>query len=162
MWLARQFIREPVAGLIHNPECPAIFCPGYSVLGEGVKYPIHGGNGCCTHQWPCIIGDIVSCPAVDDQLDNSWGNRLLWPWVSSDIVLWAIQPWGIWLAILFIREQVAGPTSDPEYPTILCQWPGYSILGKVVNDPIHGGPDSCTHKWPCVPSDIVSGPACGD
>ena len=42
MWLARLFIREWVAGLTSNPEYPAILCPGYSVLGEGVNHPIHG------------------------------------------------------------------------------------------------------------------------
>ena len=50
----------------------------------------------------------------------------------------------MWLARLFIREPVAVPTGDPEYPMILC--PSNSVLWEVVNYPIHGGTDYCTHK----------------
>ena len=48
MWLARLFRREPVAALTSDSEYPTILCLGYSVLGEVVNYPIHGGTGCFT------------------------------------------------------------------------------------------------------------------
>ena len=66
----------------------------------------------------------------------------------------------MWVPRLFIREPVTGPTSDCEYQTMLCL--GYSVLGEVVNYPIHGGTYYCTHKCPGVPGDIVSSPDGGD
>ena len=66
MWLARLFIREPVAALTSDPEYPAILCPSYSVLGEVVNYAIDGGTGCFTHKCPCVPNNIVSGPAGGD------------------------------------------------------------------------------------------------
>ena len=50
MWLARLFIKEPVAAVTSDPEYPAILCPGYSVLEEVVNYPIDRGTGSFTHK----------------------------------------------------------------------------------------------------------------
>ena len=71
-WLAR--LLRWGNRLLHSPVTLRIrrYCVlGYSVLLEVISLLIHEGTGCCTHQWPCVSGDIVS---------------------------WAIRSWGMWLA----------------------------------------------------------------